>query len=113
MDPAEMARMMEKIMELRKKLSDGRVSPDEALKFLHENERPGPTSWEYGLFLIVITFIVLVFGKHRYRMSRHCTIFMNCKQTRGAWWHRGFFFCACKRGISFVYRRFNPLNCVP
>lgn len=67
MDAAEMAKFMQKLQELRKKLSDGNISPEAALKAL-SNKRStyDPTSWEYGLFFVVVTFLVLVFGKQIY-----------------------------------------------
>lgn len=67
-DPSKMQEMMAKIKELRDKLSDGTIDPEEALRQMRGDKRKAgyePTSYEYILFLVVIALVVLVFGKKK------------------------------------------------
>lgn len=69
-DPSKMQDMLAKIKELREKLNDGSIDPDDALRTLRGEKRKPfyvPTSYEYILFLVVIALVVLVFGKKNVR----------------------------------------------
>lgn len=69
--------MLKRLTELKKKLEDGSLDPAEALKLLKGGQRGRdqhvPTSYEYILFLVVVTIIILVFGKE-IKQKRNTTL---------------------------------------
>lgn len=77
MDPEDMANLMAKLQELRKKLADGNINPEDALKMLHNGKRRDlhtPTSYEYLLFIAVVVFLLLVFGKLAFKFIASSSI---------------------------------------
>lgn len=65
-DSDKMSEMMQKLQELRKKISEGSLDPNDALKMLRGKRNTYvPTSNEIILFWALVAIVVLVFGKQR------------------------------------------------
>lgn len=66
LDSTKMNEMLQKLQELRQRMSDGTLDPNDALKMLRNKRNTYvPTRNEIILFWVLIAIVVLVFGKHR------------------------------------------------